>query len=91
MLYSQDNSKAAAGFKERGKGRKNTLKEIASLLKEAEIIDTQEDNGCKTDPEQEQEVLQKKLSDRKYLKSKIEEALESMKEENREKINLTDR
>lgn len=63
--------------------------EIASILKEAEIIDDQEDDSCKTDPEQE--VLQKKLSDRTYLKSKIEEALEMMTEENREKINLTDR
>ena len=39
----------------------------------------------------EQEALQKKLSDRTYLKKKIEEALEVMKEEGKEKINLTDR
>lgn len=62
--------------------------EIASILKEAENIDNQEDDRCKIDPGQE--VLQKRLSDRTHLKSKIEEALEIMKEENREKINLTD-
>jgi len=63
--------------------------EIASILKEAEVIDNQEDDRCKIDPEHE--ILQKKLSDRTYLKGKREEALEIMKEENREKINLTDR
>lgn len=63
--------------------------EIAALLKEAETIDMQEDNTCKGDPEQE--ALQKKLSERAYLKRKIEEALAVMKEEGKEKINLTDR
>lgn len=63
--------------------------EIAALLKEAETIDKQEDERCEINPEQE--ALQKKLSNRVYLKKKIEEALEIMKEENREKINLTDR
>jgi len=63
--------------------------EISTLLKEAEAIDNQEDKSCKIDPEQE--ALQKKLSERTYLKRKIEEALEVMKEEGKEKINLTDR
>ncbi|HLE87814.1 MAG TPA: hypothetical protein VI727_09150 [Candidatus Brocadiaceae bacterium] len=63
--------------------------EIAKILKEGEAIDNQEDESCKIDPEQE--ALKERLSDRKYLKSKIEEALEIMKEEEKEKINLTDR
>ncbi len=63
--------------------------EIATVLKEAETIDNQEDESCKIDPEQE--ALQEKLSDRTYLKRKIEEALEVMKDEGKEKINLTDR
>ena len=63
--------------------------EIATILQEAETIDKQEDDTCKVDPEQE--ALQEKLSDRTYLKKKIEEALEVMKEEGKEKINLTDR
>ena len=61
--------------------------EIGKLLKECEIIDNQEDESCKIEPEEE--VLKKKLSDRKYLKRQREEALKIMKEE--EKINLTDR
>ncbi|MDN3513617.1 MAG: IS1182 family transposase [Candidatus Brocadia sp.] len=63
--------------------------EIATILQEAETIDKQEDDTCKVDTEQE--ALQQKLSDRTYLKKKIEEALEVMKEEGKEKINLTDR
>src|SRR3989337_827742 len=63
--------------------------EIAKILKEGEAIDNQEDESCKIDPEQE--ALKEGLSDRKYLKSKIEEALEIMKEEEKEKLNLTDR
>jgi len=83
---SAKRTKDRAGFE---KWLSEIEEEIATLLKEAETIDKQEDETCKTDPEHE--VLQKKLSDRTYLKSKIEEALEIMKEENREKINLTDR
>ena len=63
--------------------------EIATILQEAETIDKQEDDTCKVDTEQE--ALQQKLSDRTYLKKKIAEALEVMKEEGKEKINLTDR
>src|SRR3989339_79739 len=63
--------------------------EIGKLLKECETIDNQEDESCKIEPEEE--VLKKKLSDRKYLKRQIEEALKIMKEEEKEKINLTDR
>ena len=44
--------------------------EIAKILKEGEAIDNQEDETCKTDSEQE--ALQERLSDRKYLKSKID-------------------
>jgi transposase len=83
---SAKRTKDKAGFE---KWLSEITEEIASILKEAEIIDNQEEDRCKIDPEQE--VLQKKLSDRTYLKGKIEEALEIMKEENREKINLTDR
>ena len=63
--------------------------EIGKLLKECETIDNQEDETCKIDPDQE--ALKKKLSNRNYLKRQIEEALKVMKEEEREKINLTDR
>ena len=83
---SAKRTKDKAGFE---KWLSEITGEIAGILKEAEIIDNREDDRCKIDPEQE--VLQKKLSDRTYLKSKIDEALEIMKEENREKINLTDR
>ena len=83
---SAKRTKDKAGFE---KWLSEITEEIASILKEAEVIDNQEDNRCKTDTEQE--ILQKRLSDRTYLKGKIEEALEIMKEENREKINLTDR
>jgi hypothetical protein len=65
------------------------IEEIAMLLREAETIDNQEDESCKIDTEQD--ALKERLSDRKYLKSKIEEALEMMKEEEKEKVNLTDR
>src|SRR3989337_205909 len=83
---SAKRTKDRAGFE---KWLSEIEEEIATILKEAEVIDNQEDNRCKTDTEQE--ILQKRLSDRTYLKGKIEEALEIMKEENREKINLTDR
>lgn len=82
---SAKRTKDKAGFE---KWLSEITGEIASILKEAENIDNQEDDRCKIDPGQE--VLQKRLSDRTHLKSKIEEALEIMKEENREKINLTD-
>lgn len=63
-------------------------KEIENLLKEAEVIDKQEDESCKIDPEEE--GLKQKLSDRKYLKGKIEEAIKKMEAEDKKKINLTD-
>jgi len=75
---SAKRTKDKAGFE---KWLSEITEEIASILKEAEVIDHQEDNRCKIDTEQE--ILQKKLSDRTYLKGKIEEALEIMKEENR--------
>jgi len=82
---SAKRTKDRAGFE---KWLSEIEEEIAAVLKEAETIDNQEDESCKIDPEQE--ALQKKLSDRSYLKRKIEEALEVMKEEGKEKINLTD-
>ncbi|WKZ14645.1 MAG: IS1182 family transposase [Candidatus Jettenia caeni] len=83
---SAKRTKDRAGFE---KWLSGIEEEIATLLQEAETIDKQEDDTCKVDPEQE--ALQEKLSDRTYLKKKIEEALEVMKEEGKEKINLTDR
>ncbi len=62
--------------------------EIEKIIKEAEAIDKQEDESCEM-AEQQKEIMQK-LTDRKYLKSKIEEALKVLKEEDRKKINLTD-
>lgn len=82
---SAKRTKDRAGFEKWLSGIED---EIAKLLKEAESIDNQEDESCKID--QEQEALKAGLSDRKYLKSKIEEALEIMKDEEKEKINLTD-
>ena len=83
---SAKRTKDRAGFE---KWLSEIEEEIAKILKEGEAIDNQEDKSCKIDPEQE--ALLEKLTDRKYLKSKIEEALEIMKEEAKEKINLTDR
>src|SRR3989338_1064446 len=58
-------------------------------LKEAAAIDNQEDESCKLSSEQEE--LQKKLSNRKYVKSKIHEALETLNDERKRKqVNLTD-
>ncbi len=62
--------------------------EIDKIIKEAEAIDKQEDESCEM-AEQQKEIMQK-LTNRKYLKSKIEEALKILKEEDRKKINLTD-
>src|SRR3970040_1005406 len=73
---SAKRTKDRAGFE---KWFSEIEEEIATLLKEAEAIEQQEDATCKIDPEQE--ALKEGLSDRKYLKSKIEEALEIMKEE----------
>lgn len=59
------------------------------MIKEAEAIDKQEDESCKLPSGQEE--LQKKLSNRKYVKSKIQEALEMLKNERkRKRVNLTD-
>ncbi|MGQ3685684.1 MAG: transposase [Candidatus Loosdrechtia sp.] len=83
---SAKRTKDRAGFE---KWLSEIEEEVATVLKEAETIDKQEDESCKTDPELE--ALQKNLSDRACLRSKIEEALEAMKEEGKKKINLTDR
>ncbi|MGQ3684839.1 MAG: hypothetical protein ACUBOA_07535 [Candidatus Loosdrechtia sp.] len=74
-------TKDRAGFE---KWLSEIEEEITTVLKEAETIDNREDETCKINPEQE--TLQKKLSDRTYLKKKIQEALEIMKEEGKEKI-----
>jgi len=66
----------------------NIEEEISDLLKEAEAIDEEEEKRCKS--EESEELLKKKLSKRKYLKSKIKAALEVMEEENLTKLNLTD-
>lgn len=62
--------------------------QISGILKEAEEIDKAEDLREKAGSVQES--LKKKLSDRKYLKNKIEEALKQMREEDGGKVNLTD-
>ncbi len=57
-------------------------------MKEVTAIDKEEDERYKA--EAEQELLKKKLSEREYLKEKIEEALKEMEKEELKKINLTD-
>ncbi len=82
---SSKRTKDRAGFE---KWLEKLDEEIKNLLKEAETIDNQEDESCKLSSEQEE--LQKKLGNRKYVKSKIHEALEMLKDERRKKVNLTD-
>ncbi|MCP4253870.1 MAG: IS1182 family transposase [Candidatus Scalindua sp.] len=82
---SSKRTKDRAGFE---KWLERIDEEIKDLLKEAEAIDNQEDESCKLSSEQEE--LQKKLGNRKYVKGKIHEALEMLKDERRKKINLTD-
>ena len=82
---SAKRTKDQEGFE---KWLKNIEEEILSLLQEAEAIDKEEDERCKT--EEAEKELKKKLSKRKYLKAKIEEALKLMEKENIEKLNLTD-
>ena len=86
-------SNAAAKRSKDEKGYEKWLSEITeeidNIIKEAEAIDKQEDESCET-AEQQKEIM-KKLTNRKYLKSKIEEALKTLKEEDRKKINLTDK
>lgn len=62
--------------------------EVDALLKEAELIDEQEDRTFKVN--EAQESLKKKLSNREYLKGEIEAALAQIKEEDKKKTNLTD-
>ena len=64
--------------------------EVAEILKEAAKIDKEEDETSKLASEQEQEKLEKKLANRKYLEKRINEALEVMEKEKLKKINLTD-
>ncbi len=82
---SSKRTKDRAGF---DKWLERLDEEIKNLLKEAEAIDNQEDESCKLSSEQEE--LQKKLGNRKYVKGKIHEALEMLKAERRKKVNLTD-
>lgn len=62
--------------------------EISAILQEAEAIDQLEDEELKIS--QEQKALLKKLSNRTYLKNKINSALNQMKAEGLKKLNLTD-
>ncbi len=82
---SSKRTKDRAGFE---KWLERLEEEIKDLLKEAEAIDNQEDESCKLSSEQEE--LQKKLNNRKYVKGKIHDTLEMLKDERRKKINLTD-
>ncbi len=84
---SAKRTKDRAGFE---KWLSAIQEEIATLMKEGEAIDKEEDDRYKTD--EEEESLKKKLSNRNHLKTKIEEALKMMKEEdnNKVKVNLTD-
>jgi len=82
---SSKRTKDRAGFE---KWLERLDEEIKNLLKEAEAIDNQEDESCKLSSDQEE--LQQKLSNRKYVKSKIHDALEMLKDEQRKKVNLTD-
>ena len=83
---SSKRTKDRAGFE---KWLEKLEEEIKDLIKEAAAIDNQEDESCKLSSEQEK--LQKKLSNRNYVKSKIHEALEMLNDERRRKqVNLTD-
>ncbi|MCP4271065.1 MAG: IS1182 family transposase, partial [Gammaproteobacteria bacterium] len=83
---SAKRTKDRAGFE---KWLERIDEDIKSLLKEAEAIDNQEEESCKLSSEQEE--LRKKLNNRKYVKGKIHDALEMLKDEQRKKINLTDK
>ena len=82
---SSKRTRGQAGFE---KWVEKLEEEIKELLKEVEAIDNQEDESCKLS--QEEEELQKKLSNRKYVKSKIHDALEMLKDERMKRVNLTD-
>jgi transposase len=82
---SAKRSKTREGFKD---WLSKIEEQIKGIVEEAELIDKGEDDKYKLN--EEQEKIKKKLSNRKYLKSKIEEALEVMEKENIEKMNLTD-
>ena len=82
---SKKRTKRAEGFE---KWLSLLEEEIASILKEAAAIDKEEDEKFKV-CEEEKELL-KKLSNRTYLKTRIEEALNQMSKEDKKKLNLTD-
>lgn len=82
---SKKRTKTAEGFE---KWLSLLEEEIASILKEAAAIDKEEDEKFKV-CEEEKELL-KKLSNRTYLKTRIEEALNQMSKEDKKKLNLTD-
>jgi hypothetical protein len=82
---SRKRTKTAEGFE---KWLSLLEEEIASILKEAAAIDKEEDEKFKV-CEEEKELL-KKLSNRTYLKTRIEEALNQMSKEDKKKLNLTD-
>jgi transposase len=88
-LRSNASGKRSKDQKGHEKWLSEITEEIDKIIKEAEAIDKREDTSCETAGQQEE--LKQKLTDRQYLKSKIEEALKTMKEEDRKKINLTDK
>jgi len=84
---SSKRTKDRAGFE---RWLEKLEEEIQNLLKEAEAIDTQEDESYRLSPDQK--ALQKKLVNRNYVKTRIQEALDMLKDEERsKKINLTDK
>jgi transposase len=88
-LRSNASGKRSKDKKGHEKWLSEITEEIDKIIKEAEAIDKQEDESCEM-AEQQKEIMQK-LTNRKYLKSKIAEALKILKEEDRKKINLTDK
>lgn len=87
-IKANASSKRTKTAEEFGKWLSLLEEEISRILKEAEAIDKEEDEKYKL-CEEEKELL-KKLSNRTYLKTKIEDALTQMSEEDKNKLNLTD-
>ncbi len=88
-LRSNASAKRSKDRKGYEKWLEEITEEIDKIIQEAETIDKQEDERIKAGGHQEE--LKQNLANRKYLKGKIEEALEIMKEEDRKKINFTDK
>lgn len=67
---------------------RNIKEDISALMKEAEEIDLRENEEYKTDDKQKEII--KKLAEKNLLRNKIEEAVKSIKEEDKKKNNITD-